>query len=347
MRPIARWLPSVPMLVALVLACPAWAHVTKLSSARLDVRGPLVKAVLEVDPADLRAAVDAAPGTADADYLLAHARVTQAGAACEGEVTREAEKGEHRLFDVRWRCPPGGGALRYEASLFQEIDPASKHMVTAGGDVARFALLSVQQRTVDLGALPTDWGAVLVRYFLSGVEHILIGFDHIAFIIAAVVWGRRLWPLVRVVTAFTIAHSITLALAALDLAALPSAWVEAAIAASIVYVGVENFRIRNLGRRSWITFAFGLVHGFGFASVLRDYGLPEDALVPALAAFNVGVEAGQIAVVAMALGVFVAVERKILGRSAGDEAEARVVKSVSAVIVLLGMIWLLERLGAL
>jgi len=346
MRPLSRWLLFVPFLIALLIALPAQAHVTKLSSARLDVRGPLVQGALEVDPADLRAAVEAVPGTTEADYLLAHARVTQAGAACEGEVTGQAEKGEHRVFDVRWRCPTGGGTLRYEASLFQEIDPASKHMVTAAGDVARFALLSVQQRAVDLGALPTDWGAVLARYLLSGVEHILIGFDHIAFIIAAVVWGRRLWPLVRVVTAFTIAHSITLALAAMDLVTLPSAWVEAAIAASIVYVAVENFRVRNLAHRGWVTFAFGLVHGFGFASVLRDYGLPEDALVPALAAFNVGVEVGQIAVVAVALGVLVAVERKGLGRPATDAADPRVVKTVSGVIAVLGVFWFMERLSA-
>jgi hydrogenase/urease accessory protein HupE len=347
MRPLARWPLSILVLIALVFALPASAHVTKLSSARLDVRGPLVQGALEVDPADLRAAIDAAPGTSETDYLLAHARVTQAGAACEGEVTGQAEKGEHRMFEGRWRCPPGGGVLRYEASLFQEIDPASKHMVTAAGDVARFGLLSVQQRTVELGARPTDWGAVLARYFLSGVEHILIGFDHIAFIIAAVVWGRRLWPLVRVVTAFTIAHSITLALAALDLVTLPSAWVEAAIAASIVYVAVENFRVRSLAHRGWVTFAFGLVHGFGFASVLRDYGLPEDALVPALAAFNIGVEAGQIAVVAAALVVLVAVERKVLLRFAADAADPRVVKAISAVIALLGMMWFVERLSAL
>lgn len=346
MRPLARWPLSVLFLFAILLALPAFGHVTKLSSARLDVRGPLVLGALEVDPADLRAAVDAAPGTIETDYLLAHARITQAGASCEGEVTGQAEKGEHRVFELRWRCPPGGGALRYEASLFQEIDPASKHMVTAAGDVSRFALLSVQQRTVELGARPTDWGAVLARYFLSGVEHILIGFDHIAFIIAAVAWGRRLWPLVRVVTAFTIAHSITLALAALDLVTLPSAWVEAAIAASIVYVAVENFRVRSLAHRGWVTFAFGLVHGFGFASVLRDYGLPEDALIPALAAFNVGVEAGQIAVVAVALAVLVAVERKWLRRPAEDAADPRVVKAVSAGIALLGVIWFVERLSA-
>lgn len=347
MRAFVRWSPFVLLLLGWFTASPVAAHVTKLSSARLEVREATVAGTLEVDAADLRAATGAVPGLADADYLLSRIRVTQGGVRCEGRIPGQAEKGEHRVFDVRWHCPPVGGTLRYEASLFQEIDPASRHMVTAKGDVSRLALLSVHQRTVELAERPMDWSAVLARYFEAGLEHILIGFDHLAFLVAAMAWGRRLWPLVRIVTGFTIAHSITLACAALGIVSLPSAWVEIAIAASIVFVAVENFAAPDLARRGWVTFGFGLVHGFGFASVLHDFGLPENALVPALAAFNVGVEAGQIAVVLVVLAGLTSLERKALRRSPFQGPDARVVKTVSALTAVLGAFWFVERVTAL
>ena len=127
---------------------------------------------------------------------------------------------------------------------------------------------------------------VVGRFIEAGIEHIFLGYDHIAFLLAVILWGQRLWPLVKVVTAFTVAHSITLSLAALQIFAIPSAIVEPAIAASIVVVAAENFFSRNVDRRWPVTFAFGLVHGFGFASALQEIGLPPNALVPALAAFN-------------------------------------------------------------
>ena len=148
------------------------------------------------------------------------------------------------------------------------------------------------------------------HYLLAGVEHIAIGYDHIAFLVAVILWGRRLWPLVGVVTAFTIAHSVTLTLAVLDIVSPPTRLVEIAIALSIVYVAAENFFVRDLRRRWLVTFVFGLVHGFGFAGVLREYGIPRDALVPALAAFNIGVELGQIVIVVAALLVLHLIEKQ-------------------------------------
>jgi hypothetical protein len=106
-------------------------------------------------------------------------------------------------------------------------------------------------------------------------------------------------PLIKVVTAFTVAHSLTLSLAVLDVVRLPSSIVEPLIAATIVYVAAENFFVHDISKRWRATFVLGLVHGFGFAGALREYGVPDRALIPALAAFNIGVEIGQVAIVSL------------------------------------------------
>ena len=144
----------------------------------------------------------------------------------------------------------------------------------------------------------------------------------------------------KTVTAFTVAHSLTLIAAALGWLTLPSRLVESLIALSIVYVAAENFWVRDLRRRWWLAALFGLVHGFGFASLLRDYGLPRDALVPALAAFNAGVEAGQIAVLLALMSVFAALRVGGPGR----EPNQRVMLGISGAIVALGLYWSAQAL---
>ena len=139
----------------------------------------------------------------------------------------------------------------------------------------------------------------MVRKFaLSGIHHILIGPDHLLFIIGLLLLGGSLRQLVLVVSAFTLAHSVTLSIAALNIFSPPAWIVEPAIALSIIYVGIDNLIVRD-GRdmRAWIAFAFGLIHGFGFADVLREMDLPPRALGWSLFSFNLGVEIGQVAVV--------------------------------------------------
>src|SRR6516225_1092509 len=139
-------------------------------------------------------------------------------------------------------------------------------------------------------------------------EHIFLGYDHIAFLVAIVLWAQRLWPVIKLVTAFTVAHSITLSLAALQIVVIPSAIVEPAIAASIVYVAIENFFSCNVERRWRDTFAFGLIHGFGFASALQEFGLPRGAVVPALGSFNIGVEVGQVEIVSLVIPLLIGID---------------------------------------
>ena len=172
-----------------------------------------------------------------------------------------------------------------------------------------------------------------------GIEHIFIGYDHIMFLAALIVIGSRLGQLVKIVSAFTVAHSITLILAALEVVTLPTRWVEAGIALSIAYVALENFWIQDSKHRWLLTFGFGFVHGFGFANVLRDLGLPSEGLVASLLAFNIGVEMGQIVIVAIMLPVVLLAARQGF--------QPRLIQGASGIILLFGVGWFVERLFGL
>jgi hydrogenase/urease accessory protein HupE len=180
--------------------------------------------------------------------------------------------------------------------------------------------------------------AVLKTFVPSGVHHILIGPDHILFLVALLLLGGTWWSLVKIVTAFTIGHSITLSLAALDLMAPPESIVEPAIALSIVFVGADNL-MRGEGRdvRAWVALVFGLVHGFGFAYVLREFGLPREALAWSLFGFNVGVEIGQLAVVVIVASALALIRQRsqLLG--------SRVAFAGSLVVIAAGTYWFVER----
>jgi hypothetical protein len=166
----------------------------------------------------------------------------------------------------------------------------------------------------------------------------------VAFLVAIVLWARRLWPVIKIVTAFTVAHSITLSLAALQIVVIPSAIVEPAIAASIVYVAMENFFSRNVDKRWRDTFAFGLIHGFGFASALQEFGLPRGAVVPALGAFNIGVEVGQVAIVTLVIPLLIGLDWLIAAtHDASPARTAPLVYTLSAIIAILGCYWILAR----
>lgn len=138
-------------------------------------------------------------------------------------------------------------------------------------------------------------------FVLLGIRHILTGYDHVLFLLSLLMLGGGFRALVKIVTAFTIAHSLTLSLAALNIVALPSRWVESAIAASIVYVAAENFWRRGAVRNRWlVTFGFGLMHGLGFASILQELDLPRAGVALSLLGFNTGVEIGQLGIVILA-----------------------------------------------
>ena len=181
--------------------------------------------------------------------------------------------------------------------------------------------------------------AVICKFVPAGIHHILIGPDHILFLVGLLLLGGGWWSLLRIVTAFTVGHSITLSLAALGILTPPPRIIDPAIALSIIFVGADNLLVGERGRdvRPWIALAFGFVHGFGFANVLRQFGLPREALGWSLFSFNVGVEIGQVLIVAAIAGALALVWRR--NQAVGH----RVAYAGSILVMVAGAYWFVER----
>ncbi|WNB76212.1 HupE/UreJ family protein [Methylomonas koyamae] len=181
-------------------------------------------------------------------------------------------------------------------------------------------------------------GSTFSDFFKLGVEHILTGYDHLLFLFALLAVTHSFWPAIKIVTFFTIAHSITLACAGLNLVDLPSSFVEPFIAATIVYVAVENLvRGDHPKGRQWLTFGFGLIHGFGFASVLRELDISsgDSGILLPLLSFNLGIEAGQITVASIVLPLIWWLNNKPYAD--------KFLKGCSALVCLVGTYWFIER----
>ena len=220
-----------------------------------------------------------------------------------------------------------GDATLCEATLSREEDSAACDLPSASS--------STQPTTQPNRPPPRR-----ISFFLLGVEHIVTGYDHLLFLAAILLVCRTFREAAAVVTFFTVAHSITLSLAALDVVRLPSGVVEPAIAASIVYVGLENlFGKHRLGWRAAVTFGFGLVHGLGFASVLREIGLGSGGVGIAmpLLAFSVGLETGQLCIAAVLLRLLLTFKKR-------PSFDARWVPAGSVLVALIGLYWLVTRL---
>ena len=176
----------------------------------------------------------------------------------------------------------------------------------------------------------------LGEYLRLGVAHILTGYDHLAFLIGLVLLGGSRRALLWAVSAFTLSHSLSLGLAVLDVVTPPAAWIEVAIALSIAYVGVENFVLRD-GRLRWrITLAFGFIHGFGFAGALREIGVPGERAAAALLCFNVGVELGQLSILALAIPALAWLRGKL-------GSWTRFVSAMNGALIAVGVVWGVQR----
>ena len=205
----------------------------------------------------------------------------------------------------------------------------------APGHTTQFAF-SPDTRETRLALASAAGRRGLVSFVLLGVEHILSGYDHLLFLFGLMLRGGGWLGLAKIITAFTLAHSITLALAVLDVVMLPDRLVEAVIALSIACVAAENLVLRPVVSRRWlVSFGFGLVHGFGFSSALRELGLPTHGLLLSLFGINAGVEVGQALVVALALPALALVRN--------TRWEPRMVWSSSLAILLVGVVLFIER----
>ncbi len=358
-----RFLPTLVLAVIILgIGQSARAHQVNLSTARVTLgadRNVTVEVGLKGSDADRVAGTkvfDVRRNVVDPEqvassaalitvYVSAHIAVTGTdGQPCAPGAAKVIPDGDGVVFRNTFSCTNVVGDIIYRSTVLTEAEPSARQVVLIGeGANAPQALLDASNTTVTLSApAPSVW-ATMQRYLVTGIEHIFLGYDHVAFLVAVVLWARRLVPVIKIVTAFTIAHSITLSLAALNIVAIPSAIVEPAIAASIVFVAVENFFSRNIDGRWPVAFAFGLVHGFGFAGALQEVGLPPNAVVPALAAFNIGVEFGQVAIVSIVLPALILVDGLTTADHARPTRAAPLVYGCSGLISLLGCYWFLAR----
>ncbi|MET3918310.1 hypothetical protein ABID97_005141 [Variovorax sp. OAS795] len=262
--------------------------------------------------------------------------------------------GAYLVLQMRAPCS-AADALSIDYRLFQEVDPTHRGLLRAEAKGAAAPVL----RSLDPSAGPVsiDWAgaqgaAPPPSFFADGIHHILIGYDHILFLVCLLLpavlrrrdggwtpvraWRDAAWPMLGIVTMFTIAHSITLALAGSKIVTISSHIIEPAIAATIIVAALDNIRPVLRGRRKLFSFLFGLIHGFGFAGALGELELPTRQFVLALLQFNLGVEAGQLAVVAVVLTVLLALR-------SWRRYPPLVLHGGSMAAVVLATVWLCER----
>lgn len=337
-------------LVLMLLFSSASAHVTSTGLATLDVDGNTLRyrlAVIasEVDYHGGRLLAEAAAGDRGAvervtGFARDYARFSIDDEACQPAAVaiRTAGAADKVVLEMTLSCAGSIGVL---AMRDEWPDLMGAHFQTLlsvripGRPSFDFVFFEARRTaTLDLaGPVDTGW----LGFIAMGVEHIVGGIDHLLFLVALLALVRGFWPTVTIVTAFTVAHSVTLSLAALGLVDVPSRIVEPLIAASIVWVALENVLAPSGAGRRWLVAAlFGLVHGLGFASALGELGLPPDAMVRALIGFNVGVELGQLA--------FIAVVLPPLAWASRPEHLPRLPQILSLVVACLGAVWFVERI---
>jgi hydrogenase/urease accessory protein HupE len=328
----------VPWVVATALALAllfvgggAWAHAIGLSRGEYSRAGSKVTASFTFARADaLALAPDA---DADQDGVLAQSEVLRNRKALargvlervavrSGEATCTPSLDDARLVEAdgialvgTFTCPDTATTVTVDlADLLGELPRGHRHLARLRAE-ARDVVLFRGSSALDLAAEsaqaapPGAPRANAFGLFRMGVEHILTGYDHLLFLLGLVLVAKSFRSLLPVVTAFTVAHSLTLAVAVLGLWTPPSRFVEPAIALSIAYVGVENLFMTDVRKRWRVTFPFGLIHGFGFASALHELALPRAAVPTALLSFNLGVEAGQLGVLAVMVPLVLAARR--------------------------------------
>ncbi len=293
---------AVAVLAALV-PDPARAHALRVSTGDVTVEGREVTATLQFARAEL--------DVLRPEDVASTIQVSADGVACPPVTSSVAPQEDGVAITARWRCPRAPGRLRMALGFLDRLPEGHLHVALLrlpGATVQRTARAGAPVLEVD--AQPGAWAGA-GRFLRLGAEHIFQGADHIAFLIGVLLLGGTLRQLLGIVTAFTLAHSVTLALATLGWVVPPPRIVEPLIALSIAAVAVENLlalrsplsaeRVRTAIAHRWrLTFGFGLVHGVGFAGALRALDLPRSLLGPSLLTFNLGVELGQLVIVALA-----------------------------------------------
>ncbi len=249
-----------------------------------------------------------------------------------------------KIVHLKYRCPEPISEFVIKSEALLDID--DKHAQTVKvvnpnnlKDVLAEGILDVRHRNLHIAQVSGSSDLLLDRigrFVALGIEHILTGFDHVLFIVSVILVTAGIREAVKLVTSFTVAHSITLALAYFDIISLPNAVVEPLIALTIIYVALENLFIRTHRFRWLLVFAFGLVHGLGFVGVLKQLTFSQNELLSSLLAFNAGIELGQLVIV-IPLVVLLAILRK-------HQWQPMAIRYASFVTGSAGLVWFVDRI---
>jgi hypothetical protein len=358
-------------LLGLLISPPADAHVASNGFLTLRVQGERLDGSLELAVRDVELAVGVdrnhdgkvtwgelrAAGPGLMQYIAAHLAFSAADRSCallpQRLQVRQRVDGAYAWVSFTARCPEAVRQLQVDYRVLEQLDPSHRGLLTlqAGTAVQTGVLGGSSPARVFVVDAPAR-ARTFIEYLQAGVWHIWSGIDHLLFLLSlllpAVLLRRHgawepvaraqpaFFSILKVVTAFTLAHSITLSLAAFDIVRLPSRLTESVIAASIIVAALNNVFPLVTESRARIAFAFGLLHGFGFASVLADMGLPQGARLIALVSFNLGIEVGQLAVVLTVMPVAYLLRHAAVYRRA-------VMPWGSAAIAALALVWLVQR----
>ncbi|MFO0587560.1 MAG: HupE/UreJ family protein [Polyangiaceae bacterium] len=346
--------------VFLLATAEASAHDVGLSRGTYSIDGRAVRAELVFSRREIVALVPALDADDDGrlspeeidsaraplqKMVVARIRAVAGESDCPGKLVSAASTDQDGVeIRAAYECPSPIQRASLTLDVLEDLAPGHRHIArVVGGVQVVETVLSRANRTLQMEAAPgshTDQPEKRAPFSLLrlGIEHILTGYDHLTFLLGLVLVGGRWRSILWVVTAFTVAHSITLGLAALGVWAPRPSIIEPMIAVSIAYVGVENFFVKNAENRWRITFPFGLIHGFGFAGALQEVALPRADVPAALFLFNLGVEIGQLGVLALALPLLAVVRRK-------PWFEKKGIRILSGLIVIAGVVMFIARVA--
>jgi hydrogenase/urease accessory protein HupE len=328
-------------LALIVFPSLAHAHVLKLSSSEMSFQGSQVSWVIKVHLTDYNQKFVQATDDQVKQFLPTRVSIDRGGAACalkQIDLNKDPSQ-ETVTIPLLFDCPNDSQNLHVSYGVFYG-DLNHKHLLKLirNGEISTFTF-SPDDSEVDFKA-PSLW-KVFVNFLKLGLEHILTGYDHILFVLSLILGARRFKMLFWLVTAFTFAHSLSLALAVLNVVTLSPRFVEPAIAASIAFVATRHFLARedqDFKADVLVTFFFGLIHGLGFSSALKGANLQGGQVLLPLLSFNLGVESGQVMIVALVFPLLQFFERLMRGRYLYLKRGALVV------IAVVGIFWMVQRI---
>ncbi len=338
------------ILAALVLPFPTSAHTFSTSYSKYRVDGNHVYVQFMLSLSDLHNGPNLDKNNdgavSDAEFkdgvpLLFEAitnnyHVAAPDPPVESTIENAVLLGEAVKLDIRYTFSNDVKMIKVSSSLERLTQPDHRHLFRIGeGDDTREAVIDAARPSLDVDVEGPKFLQTVRDFVKLGMLHIFTGYDHLAFLVGLLLMTTTLLSLLKIVTSFTIAHSITLALATFQVLSLPARLIESLIALSIAYVAIENFTGRTLVHRWKIAFGFGLVHGFGFSNVLREMELTRRTLAISLFSFNVGVEIGQL--------IFVSLLFPLVIHLAASRWKEQVLSTASLSIMCLGFYWFVQR----